>query len=108
MCVPWYVYGGQRTTSGSLFSPSSMWVLGLEFRFSDSVESTFTYTFTYWVTWLSQESLFYVKKECFIACSPLFFNVGRNKNKMYQNVGNDYLGLSFLSPLLSVYTCLFC
>lgn len=34
VAVPWYTPGGQRTTSGSQFSLSAMWVLKIELRSS--------------------------------------------------------------------------
>ena len=40
--VPLHICGGQRTACRSLFSPSILWVLGIEIRSSGLVASTFT------------------------------------------------------------------
>lgn len=39
--LPWHA-GGERTTSGSLFSPSALWVLGMELKLSGLGESIFS------------------------------------------------------------------
>lgn len=42
--VSWCSWEGQRTTFGSQLSPSTMWVLGIELRFSGTAARTFTHS----------------------------------------------------------------
>lgn len=52
--VPWQVCGGQRITCRGLFSPSSVWVLGIKLRTSVLVGNTLPSEPSFWPSALSE------------------------------------------------------
>lgn len=46
--MPWHIHGGQRRTSRSWFSPSTMLVPGTECRTADLAPSSFTAELSHW------------------------------------------------------------
>ena len=56
-CMPWHACGGQRTSLGSPFSHSTIWVPELEFRSSGLASSIFA-------LWAILSGLFYFTYHC--------------------------------------------